>query len=301
MLANTTGQNGGRLTPGNQTTHIQTLNMHVQGTDSGNSTSYLVPPQGITIISDIDDILRVTKIWDPAEGLMNSFARPFTPWMNMPDVYAQWAQTIEDLHFHYLTTTPEQVTRNYMECVLSPYLMTRERTNPPDRFIFKTYPLGSFDARPLNFSDVAATLSIRRHLLDRIFQTFPQRKFILVGDTSNSDVLKAYPQLARDYADQVQCIWLRNTSSTDASMWFPYDTSGFRDLPQSQYMFFNVPDDLRGLDVAGGECYNASVPQHVTFDMQGFELRDSAAGATARPTIWWMVAALGTALSLLLY
>jgi len=75
------------------------------------------------------------------------------------------------MHFHYLTTTPEQITKNYMQ------------------FIYDTYPGGSFDTRPLNFSDVSATLSIRKYLLDKIFLTYPKRKFILVADTSNSDVM----------------------------------------------------------------------------------------------------------------
>lgn len=152
ILANTTGSNGGHLMAGNATSSIQALNMYVEGTDTGNATAYLVPPTGLTIISDIDDILRVTKIYDPKEGLLNSFARAFTPWMNMPEIYANWSASIPDFHFHYLTTTPEQVTRNYMD------------------FIFQTYPLGSFDTRPLNFSDVSSTLAIRRALLDKIFQ-----------------------------------------------------------------------------------------------------------------------------------
>jgi len=259
---------------GNQTDKIQTLGMHVDGTDTGNATGYLVPPKGITIISDIDDILRVTKIWDPKEGLLNSFTRQFVPWMNMPSIYSGLARNVNNIHFHYLTTTPEQATRNYME------------------FIFKTYPLGSFDTRPLNFSDVSATLSIRKFLLDRIFQTFPERKFILVGDTSNSDVMKAYPQLARDYPAAVQCIWLRNTSSTDSSYRFPYNTSGFERIPQTQYMFFRVPEDLSGLDVAGGECYNTSIPQNVTFGMQGSVLGSDAGGVSAgRSGMWAMMAA----------
>lgn len=115
ILANTTGPNGGYLTAGNATTSIQSLNVYTNGTDTGNATAYLVPPEGLTIISDIDDILRITKIYDPKEGLLNSFARPFTQWENMPEIYANWSASIPDFHFHYLTTTPEQVTRNYME------------------------------------------------------------------------------------------------------------------------------------------------------------------------------------------
>lgn len=115
VLANTTGPDGGYMMAGNATSSIQSLNMYANGTDTGNATAYLVPPEGLTIISDIDDILRVTKIYVPKEGLLNSFARPFTPWENMPEIYANWSASIENFHFHYLTTTPEQVTRNYME------------------------------------------------------------------------------------------------------------------------------------------------------------------------------------------
>lgn len=187
----------------------------------------------------------------------------------MPEIYANWSKSIQNLHFHYLTTTPEQVTKNYMD------------------FIYKTYPLGSFDTRPLNFSDASATLAIRKFLLDKIFQTFPQRKFILVGDTSNTDVMSDYPGLVSAYPGQVQCIFLRNTTSTDSSDRFPYDTDGFKGLNQSQYMFFNVPDDLRGLDVVNGQCYNASVRDNVTFDWQGLPFGLGSAASGVEPPSWW--------------
>jgi len=246
-LQNTSGE----LLPGEGEIPPQPMNVYAQGTDTGNATSYLVSDQGLTVISDIDDILRVTKIYEPKEGLLNTFARPFTPWMNMPDIYRNWSISLPNIHFHYLTTTPEQATRNYMQ------------------FIYDTYPGGSFDTRPLNFSDVAATLSIRKFLLDRIFQTFPHRKFILVADTSNSDVMRDYPEMATQYPGQVQCIFLRNTSATDSGDKFPYNTAGFEGLDQQLYMFFRIPEDLTHLDIVNGRCYNASIPQNLTFGYQG--------------------------------
>ena len=207
------------LEAGNSTIEIQRLNVYTEGDVDGNATSYLIPTTGLGIISDIDDILRVTQIYEPSLGLLNTFAKPFTPWMNMPEyvfsesifpnwtkpwvlrwvsgvrgskcpsirqywqrdsIYANWSRTIPNFWFHYLTTTPEQVTRNYMD------------------FIYKNYPGGSFDDRPLNFSDVSATLSIRKFLLDKVFQTFPQRKFVLIADTSNSDVMRDYPAMVTD-------------------------------------------------------------------------------------------------------
>jgi hypothetical protein len=262
-LANVSGS-GGYLLPGNDTMSIQRVNVYANGTDIGNATSYLIPTTGLTIVSDIDDILRITKIYEPAEGLMNSFARPFVPWMNMPDIYANWSRSIPDFHYHYLTTTPEQITRNYMD------------------FIFKTYPGGSFDTRPLNFSDVSATLSIRKFLLEKIFQTYPERKFILIADTSNSDVMKDYPAMVDEFPDQVQCIFLRNTSATDTGDKFPYDTSGFKGIAQNKYMFFLVPDDLTNLDIVYGQCYNTSIPQNVSFSEQGLPFGLSKTGGASR-------------------
>ena len=209
--------------PGN-TTEVQKVSVYVEGASLGNATSYLVPNQGLTIISDIDDILRVTKIWQPEAGLINNtFVNPFQAWMNMPDIYANWSRSIPGVHFHYLTTTPEQITRPYMD------------------FIFKTYPGGSFDTRPQNFSDVSETLQVRKFLLEKIFRTFPQRKFVLVADTSNPDVMSDYPAMATEFPGQVQCILLRNTSETDSSMIIPYNTKGFQNLQDNSYMFFNVP------------------------------------------------------------
>ncbi|KJZ80233.1 hypothetical protein HIM_00083 [Hirsutella minnesotensis 3608] len=283
-LRNTTGPNNGHLMPGNATSKIQSLNMYAEGTNTGNATAYLVPPEGVTVVSDIDDILRVTKIYQPKEGLLNTFARPFTAWMNMPQIYANWSSSINNMHFHYLTTTPEQVTRNYMD------------------FIYKTYPLGSFDTRPLNFSDVSATLSIRRFLLDKVFQTFPKRKFILVADTTNSDVMKAYPDLYKDYPGQVLCILLRNTSATDPKNRFPYDTSRFKGIPKENYMFFHVPDDLTRLDVVNGQCLNNTVPQNVTFKTQGLPFgiskgeSDSLATAGRPSLVFVAVATMAVAL-----
>ncbi|KAK6432198.1 hypothetical protein LTR95_011634 [Oleoguttula sp. CCFEE 5521] len=252
--------NSNGLTPGNATSQVQRLNTYVDGASIGNATAYLVPNQGLTFISDIDDILRVTKIYEPKEGLLNSFARPFVAWENMPQIYANWSKSLPDAHFHYLTTTPEQVTRTYME------------------FIYATYPGGSFDTRPLNFSDISATLSIRMYLLEKIFATFPQRKFVLVADTSNSD----------EHPNQVQCIFLRNTSATDPGDKFPYDTSGFETLNQKSYMFFLNADDLTGLDIEGGNCYNSSIAQNLTFGYQGLPFgigNDAPVNGSANGTV----------------
>lgn len=101
-IANATGG----LIAGNETDQIQRLNVYANNATLGNATAYLVPPTGLTVVNDIDDILRVTQIYLPANGINNSFAKPYTPWLNMPEIYANWSQSIPTMHFHYLTTTP---------------------------------------------------------------------------------------------------------------------------------------------------------------------------------------------------
>jgi len=155
------------------------------------------------------------------------------------------------MHLHYLTTTPIKVTQFY------------------ESFIYADYPLGSFDIRPLNLTTVDQIFAIRKVNLDRIFETFPQRKFVLIADTSNSDVMKDYPAMVTAYPGQVACILLRNTSATDSGDHFPYNTGGFQNVDNSTYMFFRTPDDIAGLDFSKGDCRNSSVPQNVTFSYQG--------------------------------
>lgn len=81
--------------------------------------------------------------------------------------------------------------------------------------------------------------------------------------------MRDYPKMAIEYPGQVQCIFLRNTSATDPNDKFPYNTKGFEDLNTEKYMFFKVPDDLKNLDIVGGQCRNATIPQNLTFGYQG--------------------------------
>lgn len=67
----------------------------------------------------------------------------------------------------------------------------------------------------------------------------------------------------------MQCIFLRNTTATDSSDRFPYDTKGFKGIPQDKYMFFVNADDLMGINIAGNTCYNTSIARNLTFGYQG--------------------------------
>lgn len=208
---------------GSQTKQPQKIRLRTNRIDTGFTFSYLVPPSGVTIVSDIDDVLRVSRIFHPTKGLQDLLLDPFYAWMNMPEIFMDWSKRYPNLHFHYLSTAPEHLSQSYMD------------------FVYESYPQGSFDTRIVNIENVKATLSIRRHLLEKVLQTFPQRKFVLVGDTSNFDIMKHYPALSAKYPNQLRCILVRNVSATEAAYHVPYNTKWFRGLDKDRYMFFRVP------------------------------------------------------------
>ena len=111
--------------------------------------------------------------------------------------------------------------------------------------------------------------------------------------------LNSYPEMFSDFPSQALCIFLRNTTESDPDDKFPYDTSGFKNLNNNSYFFFNVPvsilhpffslqnrstlqplqyesfptltlqDDLTHLDIVNGQCVNTTIQQDVTFGTQG--------------------------------
>jgi phosphatidate phosphatase APP1 len=208
--------------PGGMSTEIQVAETRSNLTDTGHSLAYLLPTYGHTVVSDIDDVLRVSTIYQPKEGLQNLLTRPFYPWMNMAEVFARWA-SFPDTHFHYLTTAPKQMASTYMD------------------FVFTKYPPGSYDGRIINATNIKATTSIRKFLLEKILETYPHRKFTLLGDSTNFDIMEDYPGLAKKYNDRVQCVLIRNVTSTDPGHRLPYNTKFFGGLDPKSYMFFRVP------------------------------------------------------------
>ncbi len=136
---------------------VQTGLLNVTG--PGNGTVILVPSTGISVVSDIDDVMRITKVYVPNQGLFNSFVQPYVNVAGIPELFAKWAKSLPSAAFHYDTTTPLQLTRTYVD------------------YLFSNFPLGSLEMRPINLTDPAQILEARSNSLLKLFQTFPQRKF----------------------------------------------------------------------------------------------------------------------------
>lgn len=102
--------------------------------------TFFVPPRGLTIISDVDDVLRVAEVWNWKQAILDLFTRPYEPWLNMTRVYSRWGEDIPNgrgvqwrnnklknvtrslktnVHFHYITDTPEVNAEFYINGTVS--------------------------------------------------------------------------------------------------------------------------------------------------------------------------------------
>jgi phosphatidate phosphatase APP1 len=126
----------------------------------------------LTTTKDIDDTIKVTDILDGKDAILqNTFFRTAREVSHMPEVYRSWAT--EGAHLHYVSNSPWQVYPALSEF-----------------FKEKQFPRGSVHLRTVSTSDIIIGGRVGKHKLDtieRILTDFPQRKFILVGDSGEMD------------------------------------------------------------------------------------------------------------------
>ncbi|RYY48661.1 MAG: DUF2183 domain-containing protein, partial [Comamonadaceae bacterium] len=98
---------GRALTP-----EARTLEFHARLED-GDTRAFtghalLVPEQGLSVISDIDDTVKITQVHDRREMLLNTFVRTFEAAPGLPEHFRRLAQA-EGTRFHYLSASPFQL------------------------------------------------------------------------------------------------------------------------------------------------------------------------------------------------
>ncbi|ORY90502.1 hypothetical protein BCR43DRAFT_464425 [Syncephalastrum racemosum] len=159
----------------------------------------LIEDIGISVISDIDDTIKETGILDGRDAILtNTFFRKSREIPGMAEVYRMWAS--QGAHIHYVSNSPWQVY---------PALS--------DFFKDKHFPAGSMHLRSVSTGEL-----IRKkpslHKIDaisQILQDFPQRKFILVGDSGERDP-EIYREIYERYPDQIIKIFIHDITSDRA-------------------------------------------------------------------------------------
>jgi hypothetical protein len=189
---------------------------------------YVVRDHGVSVISDIDDTIKISEVRDRHALLLNTFCRSFEAAPGMPDFYRRLAA--ENAQFHYVSASPWQLYEP-----ISAFL--QENGFPPGSFHMKNFRLKDSSFLALFIDPIDYKLRIIIPLLDRS----PNRQFILIGDSGEKDP-EVFGDLARAYPESVTSILIRNvTGEEPASKRF---REAFQDVPQSKWQLFTRPDEV---------------------------------------------------------
>jgi hypothetical protein len=193
----------------------------------------LIGPTGLSVVSDIDDTIKFSNVLDKRELIRNTFTRKFKPIDGMADVYRDWET--KGAVFHYVSGSPWQLYEP-----LADFAKTEK------------FPDGSFHLRKLRLKDSSilaffdAPEEYKIATIERILKAFPERRFILVGDSGERDP-EAYGELARRRPNRVAKIAIRNI--TDAKLTDERMKAAFRDVAPERVLLFKDVEELKKLQV----------------------------------------------------
>jgi hypothetical protein len=176
---------------------------------------FFLPRRGVSVISDIDDTLKETHVHERRTMLVNTFLRDFREIEGIGDVFRRW----HDLGaaFHYVSSSPwqlyEPLAQHFAQIEL-----------PPGSFHLRAFRLRDHMLRRI----FLGRRPVKGIVMKSILQRFPQRKFLLIGDSGEYDP-EIYGALARRFPQQVASILIRRVPGARTPP-FRYERA-FRKLP----------------------------------------------------------------------
>ncbi|CAO3650278.1 unnamed protein product [Cunninghamella echinulata] len=159
----------------------------------------VIEPTGISIISDIDDTIKVTDILDGKDAILhNTFFRKSKEVPGMSSVYQSFSN--RGMKVHYVSNSPWQVYP-----ALQNFLVDHQ------------FPKGSIHLRMISTQGLILGKP-GKHKYDtiiNIIKDFPERKFILIGDSGEIDP-ELYAKVYHEYPQQVIKIFIHDVTSERA-------------------------------------------------------------------------------------
>ena len=189
----------------------------------------LIEPQGRLVVSDLDDTIKVTQVGKRAALVAQTFLKPFAAVPGMAEVYRRWEKEDPSTVYCYLSASPWP---------LYPALETFLREAGFPRGVLRLKRLRLKDRS--FFSLFESPVSYKTPLLEELFQRFPGRMFILVGDSGEKDP-EIYAAIARKYPQQIQHIYIRHTAAAPFPERF---AEAFAGIPAGQWTLFRDPKEM---------------------------------------------------------
>lgn len=203
-------------------------------------TVHLVDDAGVSLISDIDDTVKVTNVANRRELLRNTFVREFLAVPGMAEVYGRWRDA--GAAFHYVSASPWQLS----DCLCGFLGAAGLPAGSMHLKLFRlkdSTPLGRFPSRK----------RAKRRAIERIMDDFPGRRFLLVGDSGERDP-EIYVDVARRRPEQVRGVLIRRLVEGHAA---PHKVERrlqrlARRLPAGGLRVFTSPAELADLVPGSG-------------------------------------------------
>lgn len=166
----------------------------------------LIEPTGLSVISDIDDTVKITEIPAGTKAVVrNTFFRNFVAAPDMAKMYQGW----KGASFHYVSGGPWQ-----MYGPLSEFLFSEKEGFPEGVFHMKNVRKNLLNA--ITWKDIRElvthhnlTFEQKVSQISEIMERFPERKFILVGDSGEKDP-EVYREIKKRFSNQVREIRIRD-------------------------------------------------------------------------------------------
>lgn len=188
----------------------------------------LIESQGVSVISDIDDTIKVTDVHSRRALLENTFLREFRAIDGMAAIFQDWES--QGAAFHFVSSSPWPLYSSL------------------EAFLTATgFPGGTFHLRSFRLHQhmLRRLLLIRRRgkitSMHAIMKRFPHRQFLLVGDSGERDP-EIYGTLARKFPAQVLGIYIRDLAALPMSD--ERRRKAFRGIPADRYLVFRHIDEL---------------------------------------------------------
>ncbi|KAK7744363.1 hypothetical protein SLS62_010217 [Diatrype stigma] len=183
----------------------------------------IIEPKGISLISDIDDTIKHSNILMGAKEIFrNTFIRDLND-MAVGGV-TDWYSSLYDMgvKIHYCSNSPWQLYP-----VLATFL---KRANlPPGSLHLKQYS-GMLQGI---FEPVAER---KKGTLEKIMRDFPERKFLLVGDSGEAD-LEVYTELAIANPGRIVALFIRDVTTPEQRGYFDSGFNAQEPTPQRKQTY----------------------------------------------------------------
>lgn len=191
-------------------------NVRVLASDKLSATEevHISEPTGISMISDIDDTIKHSGIGNGAREIFrNAFIRDLGDLTI--DGVREWYSTLADLgvKFHYVSNSPWQ---------LYPVLVSY--------FAQAGLPKGSFHLKQYTgmlqgiFEPVAER---KKGTLERILSDFPERRFVLAGDSGEAD-LELYTDIVLANPGRILGVFIRDVTTSKPPAFFDSSMKSMR-------------------------------------------------------------------------